>query len=459
MISSIHKKLFYGLRYLLRDNLLCAARARTLSGHDNWGVDRLENFRNDLLLRTLLAAQKRLSAFEDIVPRIPAGEVVSFLQDNYPIIGKADLLEKRALYYPNSGRSFPWTVKGKTSGTTGTPLDIFRSMDSILWENAFIKRHWSWSGYMDGMKRAALRGDNVIPLKQNAPPFWMYNRFNNQLLLSSRHLMPRNMGYIIEALQHFQPYMIQAYPSTAFALARYLENINAPSLAIPCIFTGSEILYPYQRELIERYVGKIMDFYGMAERVAFASECEHGNLHLNSDYSFVEIVDEAGKPTADIGYIVGTTFHNLLMPLVRYRLSDRSKWKPGQCACGRPYPMIEPIAGKFEDVIYGSDGNPVSPSIVTFAFKGVHNIVNSQVAQIEPGIWEIRIVPTSEYSDTDGQQIVRNVHAMVDEKIFVRLRIVVDIPRTSAGKYRWIVNESSTAKANEQGGYSVAKRQ
>lgn len=446
MVKSLQKQLSYGLRYLLRDNILCAARQHKLSGHDHWDVQRLETLRNDLLRRTLLAAQRRLRAFEKIEPRVPSCEMASFLRDNYPIISKTDLLENRALFYPNGGRSLPWTVKGKTSGTTGTPLEIFRSMDSVLWENAFINRHWSWSGFRGGMKRATLRGDNIIPLEQDKPPFWMFNRFNNQLLISSRHLKPQNMGYIVEALQRFQPYMIQAYPSTAFVLASYLEKTNAPSLAMPYVFTGSEILYPYQRELIEAYVGKVMDFYGMAERVAFASECEHGNLHLNSDYSFVEIVDEAGEPTNDMGYVVGTTFHNLLMPLIRYRLSDRTKWKPGQCPCGRAYPMIEPIAGKFEDVIYGSEGNPVSPSIVTFAFKGVHNIENSQVAQVEPGVWEVRIVPMSGYSDEDGKQIEKNIHAMVDEKIIVKLKMVVDIPRTSAGKYRWVVNESGIAK-------------
>ena len=81
-----------------------------------------------------------------------------------------------------------------------------------------------------------------------------------------------------------------------------------------------------------------MDMYGMAERVAFATECEYGQMHVNPDYSFVEIVDAAGRPTADVGYVVGTTFHNHAMPLVRCRLSDRTRWKRGQCACGRAFP-------------------------------------------------------------------------------------------------------------------------
>ena len=190
-----------------------------------------------------------------------------------------------------------------------------------------------------------------------------------------------------------------------------------------------------------------MDFYGMAERVAFASECEAGNLHVNSDYSFVEIVNESGDETTGPGYVVGTTFHNLVMPLIRYRLSDRTAWKPGSCSCGRPYPMIEGIAGKFEDVIFGAEDEPVSPSLVMFAFKGVSNIESSQVAQVSRGVWEVRIVPAAGYSDTDGQQIVNNIHLMVEAKIQVHIKLVHEIPRTAAGKYRWVVNESSGAEA------------
>lgn len=448
---SIRKQLSYGFRYALRDNLLCSVKVRALQRHDNWDMERLEAYRNKLLHRTLWAAQKRLKGFSRIEPHVPSSGIVSFLNDNYPIISKTDLLNNQELYYPHGGHSFPWTVKGKTSGTTGTPLEVFRSMDSVLWENAFLKRHWSWSGFTEGMKRATLRGDNIVPLEQDKPPFWVHNRFNNQLLVSSRHQKPQNMGHIIEALQHFQPHLLQAYPSTAFVLANHLERINA-TLHIPYVFTGSEMLYSHQRELIEARIGKVMDFYGMAERVAFASECERGNIHLNTDYSFVEIVNEAGELTSDYGYVVGTTFHNLLMPLIRYRLSDRTKWKPGTCPCRRPYPMIEPIAGKYEDTIYGSEGDPISPSIVTFALKGVHNIACSQVAQTQPSIWEVRIVPMSGYSDADGAQIVRNVHSMVDANITVEIKIVPDIARTSVGKYRWVVNESNMSVQNSQGG-------
>ena len=443
---TVLKHAYHGLRYALRDNAWSRQRTRALLEHDRWTNSRLQALRDILLYRTLHTAQRTIARYQHIASPPSPAEALACLRENYPIVSKIDLLGQRAVYYPRRGRSLPWTITGKTSGTTGTPLEMFRSMESVRWEQAFKKRHWAWSGFEDGMRRASLRGDAIVPADRTDPPFWLFNRFNNQLLLSSRHLKKPFFGQIAQALQKFQPQLLEAYPSTAFALASYLERENT-ELKIPFVYTGSEILHRYQRELIEARIGKVMDFYGMAERVAFASECEVGNLHVNTDYSFVEIVDDCGQETAGPGYVVGTTFHNLEMPLIRYRLSDRTAWKPGSCSCGRPYPMIEAVAGKFEDVIFGAEGEPISPSLVTFAFKGVRNIESSQVAQVSQSIWEVRIVPATGYSDSDGRQVIDNIHAMVDAKITVRTRLLPEIPRTAAGKYRWVVNETASVGA------------
>jgi phenylacetate-CoA ligase len=235
--------------------------------------------------------------------------------------------------------------------------------------------------------------------------------------------------------------MLQAYPSTAFTLAGLLER-RQRRLRIPLIFTASEPLYQHQRALITERLGvSIMDMYGMAERVAFATECEHGELHVNTDYSHVEIVDDEGRPTSGEGFVVGTTFHNHAMPLVRFRLSDRTRWKPGQCACGRLFPMIEPVAGKFEDSITGGNGEPVSASVLTFAFKGLANIRRSQVAQTGPASWEVRVVPMAGFGPADQQHLVDNIHHLVDPLVAVKVVLKDDLPDTAAGKFRWVVNE------------------
>lgn len=431
----------FGSRSLLRDGWLCRRILEDLRRHEEMTPEEIDSFRMESLHRTLVRAISKLPRYRKIPSRFPVARSVEVLQRYFPVISKETLLEKRDELYPNAGRPRPWNSIGKTSGTTGTPLSVFRSPKSVLMESAFLRRHWEWGGYRHGMRRATLRGEMVVPLDRRVPPFWYWNRYDNQLLISSRHLRDDCADAIIDELERFSPEMLQAYPSTAFALAQLMAQRNR-RLGIPAVFTASEPLYPHQRELIaERFGARVMDMYGMAERVAFATECEYGAMHVNPDYSFVELVDADGQPARGAGYVVGTTFHNLAMPLVRYRLSDTTRWISGECRCGRPFPMIEPVTGKMEDRIFGSKGAFVSPSVLTFAFKGVQNIRKSQVAQVAPECWEIRLVPGPAFGADDRHKLVDNIHRLVDPGVDVDVVLRDEIPSTAAGKFRWVVNE------------------
>jgi phenylacetate-CoA ligase len=432
----------YGLRYLVRDSAVGERRVRSLLANERLPAEALRAVTDRLLFDTLKAATRQIPRYRSIKVDFSPANAREVLAERFAITDRADLVGGSGEFFPTTGVK-PWTPVGRTSGTSGTPLKVYRSIDSVLWENAFIERQFRWAGYEPGMPRAYLRGDTVVPIDKSAPPYWFHNRYNNQLVLSSRHLRDPCVDALIGELERFSPFLLQAYPSTAYELALLLEKRNA-SLKIPYVFTASEPLYPHQRQLIEARLGaRVMEYYGMAERVAYASECERGNLHVTTDYSYVEIVDDEGKPTSGDGYIVGTTFHNTVMPLVRYRVSDRTRWRNESCACGRTYPLIEPVTGKFEDTLYGARGQRISPSVVTFIFKSLDGIQRSQVAQVGASEWEIRVVPAAGYGASQRSRLVANVRELVDPDIHVTVREVDDIARTSAHKYRWIVNEYS----------------
>lgn len=439
--NDLRNEVRYGLRFLVRESTVGERRIRSLLANERLPPHELRPITDQLLFDTLKAATRQIPRYRSIKVDFNVANVREVLAERFPIIGRAELLGGAGEFFPKAGATYPWTAVGRTSGTSGTPLKVYRSLDSVLWENAFIERQFRWGGYRPGMPRAYLRGDTVVPINKSAPPYWFYNRYNNQLVLSSRHLREPCVDALIAELARFAPFMLQAYPSTAYELALLLEKRNT-SLEIPFVFTASEPLYPHQRQLIEERLGAcVMEYYGMAERVAYASECERGNLHVNTDYSYVEIVDDDGKPTNGDGYIVGTTFHNTVMPLVRYRVSDRTRWRNESCPCGRTYPLIEPVTGKFEDTLYGARGQRISPSVVTFIFKSLDGIQRSQVAQVGASEWEIRVVPAAGYGQAQRNRLVQNVRELVDPDLNVTVREVDDIARTSAHKYRWIVNE------------------
>ncbi len=222
-------------------------------------------------------------------------------------------------------------------------------------------------------------------------------------------------------------------------------------IRIPLVFTGSEPLFPYQKALIEERLGEhVVDCYGMSERVALATECEHGNMDVNSDYGYVEILDTQGKDAAATGNVVGTSFYNWRFPLVRYRLSDLTSWKLGRCACGRTFPMFGKIEGREEDAITGSKGNDIGP-LLYHVLHDVTDIRQCQIAQVAADRLEIRVVPRSGPCETLRNTLLENLRRDVDSGLEAEVVFREEISRTRSHKFRWIVNEWCNTRRDRDG--------
>ena len=57
--------------------------------------------------------------------------------------------------------------------------------------------------------------------------------------------------------------------------------------------------------------------------------------------------------------------------------------------------------------------------------------------------WEVRLLPGPAFSDSDKRKLLDNIHTMVDSGVSVEVVLKADLPNTAAGKFRWVVNETS----------------
>lgn len=438
-------QLKYGARHQFRDRPFVEQRSSRMLRQEREPAALHRARQSDWLRHTLERAAAVIPAYAGLSGRIPRDGLHEFVR-TLPLVDKALLRAERERFYPNGGRARAWWLTGKTSGTTGTPLEVFRSYDSALWEQAFHIQHWRWAGLAPRGRQVVLRGDLVVPVERRTPPFWLHDRIGHQLFVSTRHLDRNTLPDIAEAIRDFGATQLRAYPSAAAELARLAEEVGVP-IRFDAVITGSEVLYPLQRDLVSRAFGaRVFDFYGMAERVAFAAECEHGRMHVHPGYSLVEIVDEHGAPTDGEGSVVGTTFHNLAMPLLRYRLNDSARWGREPCPCGRTHPTIEALSGKVEERVFDLDGQAVSPSVITFAFKGVAHIERAQVAQVARDQWLLRIVPGAGFGEAEAEALLANFRKLVSNRLNVRIERVAAIPNLPSGKFKWVSQESAPAE-------------
>ena len=105
-------------------------------------------------------------------------------------------------------------------------------------------------------------------------------------------------------------------------------NSTAKQVQIPSVLTSSEVLKREAWILARETLGcDLADYYGQAERVNFAYALELRSYRFLHSYGLVELRPFASDHLSDAGQgglfeIVGTTFWNDLMPLVRYRTGD-----------------------------------------------------------------------------------------------------------------------------------------
>jgi len=397
--------------------------------------------RQELLLERVFRDARNIPAYVRHVANASDQHRLASLSDAFPIIDKATLLRNRTDFFAGGRIPKYRSTVAATSGTTGTPLDVYRSFGSILWEEAFHLQHWRWAGWNRGQRQAVLRGEIVIPVDQRDPPFWLKDPVGGQLVLSTRHLDRQSAPLFAEELLRFGATQLRAYPSAAYELATLVAETGIP-VRFQSVITGSEMLYDFQRQRIESVFNtRVFDFYSMAERVAYASQCERGRMHVNPEYGVLEIVDEHGRPTDGEGTIVGTSLHNTVAPLIRYRMNDTARWSHEPCPCGRTYPVIENLGGRLADQLYDLDGRAVNGTVIGFAFDGMRHIQKAQVVQPAEDQWLIRIVPGAGYADADGQRVLDKLAAEVSSRVAARIELVETIPALPSGKYKWVVRE------------------
>lgn len=156
-------------------------------------------------------------------------------------------------------------------------------------------------------------------------------------------------------LNDLQPRSVLTYPSVGRALAR--EQLEGRLAIAPrLVFTGSEVLTPAVRSLMERAWGRgrIFDYYGATETGTIASECDRHRLHLAEDLLMVEGVDRQNRPVAPgivTEKLLVTVLFRRTQPLIRYELSDRVVFSADACDCGLPWRVLERVEGRDEEVL------------------------------------------------------------------------------------------------------------
>ena len=417
----------YFTNYFTRHSLLLNKTLDKLKDYYSFDDKKLRDISNEMFMRQLNYAFKNISFYQNLynqyglnINRIKSLDDIKLL----PVIQKKDIKNHIDDIY--TGLKLFYS-KGHTSGTTGSPLTVYRDYNSILLENAYLWHYRIRKGYHPRDRAISLRGKQVRDQLKDFDPFL------NTLYLSGYNINQDEIGFYIKEIEKFKPKAIIGYPSSLSALAVEISKKTVLSVEIPLAFTSSENLYDFQNEKIQEvFHCKVHDWYGNAERTIALEQCDAGYYHESPLYSYNEF--EENK-------IITTGFINKHFPLIRYQVDDLiSLDDHGQHICNMHTRCIKSIDGRARDLILLSDGSIVNR--LNQAFKKIRNIQYIQLIQNDYDKIFVNVVPDVGFKKADQNQIVDSMYSRSGDGIKIEVNTIEekDIIKSDSGKYLFVVN-------------------
>lgn len=335
----------------------------------------------------------------------------------------------------------------RTSGTSGTPLDLWWSRSTVrAWYALFEARWRRWHGVTRDDRWAILGGQLVTPVAQKDPPFWVWNAPLNQLYMSSYHLAPDLLPHFFSALRRYRVRYLFGYSSALHALAYGTEACYPTELRLAVAITNAEPVLDDQRAAISGgFRCPVRETYGMAEIVAAAGECEAGRLHLWPEVGWLEVMEGTDHvPRGKPGEFICTGLLNADMPLIRYRVGDRGALPADEhpCTCGRGLPLLDGVAGRSNDVLITPEGRRVfwlNPVLYGIPVR------EAQIVQETLHRIRVRYVAAPAFTAAAGRTMVERLRDRLGN-VQVILEEVAEVPRGANGKFRAVVSEVEPAE-------------
>ena len=365
---------------------------------------------------------------------------------SWPLLEKENLRHGlKAFTTGNEWLSAPAT----TGGTSGVPLKVLRSLEAIVFEQASID-HVMQSVGVDArtVRTAVLRGDNPLDIVVSPNPESEIIGGGRILTMSANAVTHVSAAHIADTLEKFQPQLLCAYPSALETLCRYLRDNNR-RLSIPAVVTSSEVIRRDAWLLVERMLGcRLADYYGQAERIAFAYAVKPGEYRFQYRYSAVEFIPYDGQAVtrdADnrLYEIIGTSYWNNLLPIVRYRTGDLIRVPAAWGAAE----MEELSLGlrTFDGVLGRQQEMLVCPNGVRITGIGsvphrVNNVLRLQVVQEDFDQARILVLPTEEFSEADAEVLLANARTRIPAEVNLTVEVARRLEHTPRGKTPLIVH-------------------
>lgn len=343
-----------------------------------------------------------------------------------------------------------------TGGTGRSPTTVLLSNESYGIEWAHMHDIWSHIGYeRKKYLKLTLRG---IHLPGNE--LVRYNPIYNELVVDTFKLSWSNFSDLVSSVSRYSIAYLHGYPSLLFEFKEYCAGHGVHFEGLRGIMLGSEGATVAEKIALSNFFGcHVISWYGQTEKVALAVDVDtNDRFHIYSSYGHLSLkdADETG-----FGEIVGTTFVNKALPLIKYRTGDYGRLHKGE----KSYHLSDIVGRWGKDFVYLDENKRIPTASINIHGPIQKELLFYQIHQSEYGKLVYYVHPKKTASVSD-KEIEKCMAAEMGERLknfSIEVRIThdeADIVRSERGKRIMLVqnipvnrhdmigaNEADTAKS------------
>lgn len=354
------------------------------SRHLHWEKKKLQDYQNKRLKKIVKNAYDFVPFYHQRFKEAKV-DVSSFrgLEDlsKLPVIKKNEFKSQFVQQITSQQFDLSELKKVRTSGSTGTPFEVYLTPHEDAWRKAIYMRANITCGQKPKDRWVVLTspthfGDTTSVQRK----IGVFAQNCVSLFESSDER--------IRQIENANPDVLDGYSSALVLLAKEVKRRSLKKINPRLMFGNAEFIDPPSRQYIQDvFNAPYCDQFGCAEMDRTAWQClERGSYHMDVDSVITEFLDNDGNTVADgeRGEVVYTSLFNYAMPFIRYDIGDIGVPSDDTCNCEVTLPLMKIIEGRKDSFLKLPDNRVLSPMIFNFAvsrFKFYTDIEQYRIRQ------------------------------------------------------------------------------
>jgi phenylacetate-coenzyme A ligase PaaK-like adenylate-forming protein len=363
----------------------------------------LEDWQLWKLNETLALARSKSPFYRKLFARCP--ESITSLDDllRFPFTTPDDIRRNPLQFVCVSQDEIQRVVTLHSSGTTGDPKRIYFTADD---------QELTIDFFGVGMSTLVAPGERVMILLPCETPGSVGDLLRIGLKRLGIDPIPygpvRDPFQALETMHDQRADCLVGSPTQVLGLARrWRPTMHKPHSALLSTDYVPEAIVNALKKI---WACEVLNHYGATEMgLGGGVECEvRRGYHLREADLKFEIVHpetEESMPEGKYGEVVFSTLTRVGMPLIRYRMGDRSRFIPGNCPCGTKLKTLEKVQGRFSGFVSVGDAVLRLPDFDEALFP-IPGLLNFSVTITDDGDGTSLAVDTQMLSDAGSTKLV-----------------------------------------------------